>query len=435
MPRTAVPTLLSDLPEQRDDALWSGLSELSDRLVGLLHTWARRSGSPLLVCGDWGAGKTTLLRAMERRLRSTTQEPSPVIWFDAWRHEGEGALLPALVRAIWEQLPAEVRADREAQALLASATRTALQMGARAVGALAAAAGLGLVAGLTKAAIDGARAGSSARSPAPARDPSSQLVAQLHRMLALGWPPAEGGQAVHPVVFIDDLDRCSPDGALALLDQIRALLAATEGHQAPIRFVMAMDRDVLLKAVASKYRDIDRYDANRFLEKMFPLAFSVPAPPHHEVSALVTDFLRADPTHPVLHAHEGALVEALSPSFFANPRLMKRCVNRFRLVTWFEADSGGPASDEAADRFLARWVAATERWPDLRRVLRDHDDGYWRALHAGLEAPTVLPGPDAERLLAHRGVKEWLRKEVFADPRQGMGPFRIAEQRVQRWGL
>jgi|GEM_PF-4622588 len=428
---TTAPHLLHDLPEEADSALWSGIADLSGQLVGLLHTWARASRAPLLVCGDWGAGKTTLLRAMERRLRIHTGTAPPVIWFDAWRHEGEGALLPALVRAIWDQLPADVRADAQNQALLEAATRTALQMGARAVGAIAAAAGLGLVAGLAKATVDSSKKPTQARKVAPEGPPSQRLVGQLHQLLALGWPSHH--TQPNPIVFIDDLDRCSPEGALELLDQVRALLAATERGPVPIRFVMAMDRDVLLKAVASKYRNIDRYDANRFLEKMFPLAFNVPVPPAHEVSGLLQHYLSGDSPVPVHHV--SALNDALSPGFFANPRLMKRCVNRFRLVTHFEANAQHPPSGDHADRTLARWIAATERWPDLRRALRDHDDRWWRALAEATATGTALPGPDAEQLFDSRGVRDWLKREVFDNTDAVLSDLRTAEQRVQRWGL
>ena len=430
------PRLLDDLPETHDDALWPGIRALAGQLVGLLHTRARSSRAPLLVCGDWGAGKTTLLRAMERRLGIFDAAAPPVIWFDAWRHEGEGALLPALVRTIWDALPEAIRTDREHQALLAAATRSALQMGARAVAALASAAGLGLVAGLTKAAIDGAKASTDASSPAPPTDPSTRLLQQLHAMLALGWPPTEAGPRPHPIVFIDDLDRCSPEGALDLLDQVRALLAAAESGPMPIRFVMAMDRDVLLKAVASKYQNIERYDANRFLEKMFPLAFSVPAPPPHAVSELLGHYLAATAAGEAPPAHHvSALNEALSPGFFANPRLMKRCVNRFTLVMHFEASTGAAAALESQDRALAKWLAATERWPDLRSALRDHDDAWWRDFGSAVASGASLPGPDAEHLVAVRGVKAWLRQGPFSRSGLSVSDLRAAEARVQRWGL
>jgi len=195
--------------------------------------------------------------------------------------------------------------------------------------------------------------------------------------------------------------------------------------------VMAMDREVLLTAVASKYRDLDRYDANRFLEKMFPLAFSVPTPDYADAGVLVERFLG----DAGLEAHVDALTSALSPRFFANPRLMKRCVNRFRLVVWFEGSAGGPPSAEDADYSLAQWIAAGERWTGLRRMMSDFDDEYWRVLGQAVDGSAELPGPDAAALLEHRGVREWLRKSVFLRGPSAVAELRAAELRLQRWGL
>ena len=131
------PILLVDQPASRDAELWPGLQKLSVRLVTLLSRDLARWQAPLLVCGSWGSGKTSMLKAMERQL-NVVQRPAPAtIWFDAWRYEGEGALLPALLRTVWEALPPSVREEAEHKATFAVACQAALQMGARAVPAVA----------------------------------------------------------------------------------------------------------------------------------------------------------------------------------------------------------------------------------------------------------------------------------------------------------
>lgn len=435
------PLLLADHPASQDAALWRGLENLSVRLVSLLGHGLDHWRAPLLISGSWGAGKTSLLKSMERKLNVVQRAASATIWFDAWRYEGEGALLPALVRTVWEALPQQVRDQAEHKAAFAVAGQAALQMGARAVPAVAAALGFGLVAGLSKVALDAANSTGPARAPAPIDDPSRVLVHKLKGLIEAGWPADDPATRHGPIVFIDDLDRCSPDGALALLDQVRAVLAAAETDHLRVRFVMAMDRDVLLSAVASKYRNLARYDANRFLEKMFPLAFSVPTPNTAEAGRLVEQFAGDDlPQHQVQ-----ALTAALSPRFFANPRLMKRCVNRFRLVAWFEsstesawakdpADSTYSPTERDADYTLAKWIAAGERWTGLRRMRSDFDDEYWACVGDALANDTELPGPDAAALLKHRGMREWLTK-VFKDDTLAPAKLQEAELRLQRWGL
>ena len=424
------PILLADHPASQDAALWSGLEDLSVRLVALLGHGLEHWRAPLLISGSWGAGKTSLLKSMERKLNVVQHTVSATIWFDAWRYEGEGALLPALVRTVWEALPDSVREEAAHKASFAVAAQAALQMGARAVPAVAAALGFGLVAGLSKAALSAANATQPARDPTPIDDPSRVLVSKLKSLIDAGWPADATATRQGPIVFIDDLDRCSPDGALALLDQVRALLAAAETDQLRMRFVMAMDREVLLAAVASKYRDLDRYDANRFLEKMFPLAFQVPTPTPAESGQLIETFVNNTLSGEQLDA----LTEALSPRFFANPRLMKRCVNRFRLVAWFEQSAGEANAGQDADYLLAEWIAAGERWTGLRRMRSDFDDTYWTKLAEALDGKKPLPGPDAADLLEHRGMREWLTR-MFDRGRLAPAQLQAAELRLQRWGL
>lgn len=431
------PALLHDHPETNPDALWSGITTLSEQLVDLLDAWATDSHAPLLLSGSWGSGKTTLLRAVERGVVARHGERH-TIWFDAWRCEGEGALLPALLRAVWEQLPEAVHESAEMKQRFVLMRHAAVVLASRAVGAAASSVpGLGAIAkaGFTTATLKkDLEALGAADVFEPAVDPTTVLVEQLERVVAAGWPADEG--VAGPIVLIDDLDRCSPEGALDLLDQVRGLLAVASalGPSRPLRlrFVMAMDRDVLLRAVASKYRNLPDYDANRFLEKLFPVAFAVPAPTYRASAELVQQFLGDG----ALDRHVDALTVALEPGFFANPRLMKRCVNRFRLVAWFEARAGTAPTGHDDDRTLARWIAATERWPELRRLMRDHADDYWRALGSRLADDTApMPGPDAARLLSSRGVRAWLRREVFAGRSSQVSAFRAAELRLQTWGL
>ncbi len=440
---TGSPRILDDSPELRAAHWWSGLDALARRVVDVVD--AVPVHTPLLISGSWGAGKTTLLRAVAARLDGE-RPGARAIWFDAWRHETAGAMLPALVRAVWAALPPAVHEDAEAAAGWQRAFRAALALGLAAMPAAAGLAGGPVAQAAAKAATLGslkAVAGfaGEGRAPAPVEDPVARLHRELAALIDRGWPPetAPGG----PVLLIDDLDRCSPAGAVALLDQLRALLALQHGAR-PLRahFVVAMDRTVLARAVAAKFQGIGDYDGNRYLEKLFPVAFAVPVPDYRAAAQLIrvyVDELGLDASSEAARAEgwRDALMVALSGSFFANPRLMKRCVNRFRLATWFEsqAPAAGGALHPDDDRTLAKWIAATERWPELRTLMHEHGDDYWRRLGEALAGEGELPGPDAAALVARRGAQAWLRREVFVGARSRVAAFRAADLRLRRWGL
>ncbi|MFT5686132.1 MAG: DNA polymerase III delta prime subunit [Myxococcota bacterium] len=385
----SAPILLPERPESDDTRLWPGLSLFVGRLAGMLPALPR--DTPLLIAGSWGAGKTTLLQALQRQLGR-----DQCVWFEAWRHSSEPSLLSALVWTVWSQSP-----QTDSAALFEQAWRIA-------------------------------------NRPVPGDAPGPPLLSALSDALSSlirqQWPDEP------PVIFVDDLDRCSPTATLALLDQLRTLL--TWGL--PCRFVVAMDRDVLTGLLSTRFQGMGSYDGNRYLEKLFPLSFNVPLPQRREAAELVAGLLReldgSDAPTPAELEHRDALTMALSEPTFANPRLMKRCINRFRLVIHFEATGGPPPSiapelDEDSDRVLARWIAASERWPRMRRMLQEHTDTYWRQLSEAVLSDCATPGPEADLVLSERGARAWLRREIFSAPPSSLADYRAADLRLRRWGL
>lgn len=431
--------LLDDRPEEVQKELWPGLCSFAERLATLVPDLPPTS--PVLLSGKWGSGKTTLLKAVEQGLSRNPAGPYPCVWFDAWRYERESSLLAALMRAVWDALPLQTR-DRErikAQ-VFDPLWRCALSLGRRVVPLAASALGLGPLAGVLEAITSGSleediEAQRPTRRLEPPEDQTKELVQRFKELLQEGW-----GEAPQLVVLIDDLDRCSPEGALELLDGIRMLLLAAE--DTGCRFVLALDRTVLRQTVATRFEGISAFDGNRYLEKLFPLSFEVPVPGSHDVGALLRSFLDrlgGDGANALDNDQVDSLSEALSEPLFANPRLMKRCINRFRLVVHFEADGSAATSEPSTvarnARALAKWIAATERWPDLRQAVLRRDEASWRLIHRSLtEAGASPPDPEAERLLAQEGIRPWLLREILGANLR-VAPYRDADARLRRWGL
>lgn len=432
----ARPRLLDDLPMAEEAHLWPGLRALGDQVAELLPSLPVTS--PVLISGDWGSGKTTLLLAVQRRL-AAQDPPLPAIWFDAWRHEGSGPLLPALMRRVWEEAPPEVRGDEKAKGVFRKLFAAAVAVGVRAAPALLGLGGLTLGAdilkGITATALRAdvaAVEGPDARPLEPPPDPTVELWRSYKALVDAAWP----GRS--PVIIVDDLDRCSPAGAVDLLDHLRVLVAgATELNS---RFVVAMDRGVLVQAIATKFTGITGYDGNRYLEKVFPITFTLPSPQGRDVARLVSSFLAPHEAVGLSTEHQDALSLALNDPLFANPRLMKRCINRFRMVVAFEARSGPAptrtaAEGAAADRALAKWIAASERFPLLRRLVVQQGDEFWRELEEALgRSPPGALGQDGDRLVKEEAIP-WVRREIFGGGAGRLSQLREAEARLRRWGL
>lgn len=451
--------LLNDLPENDPSLLWDGLRSLSDRLATQIPRLP--STSPVMISGDWGSGKTTLLRAIQNELHA---KEVPTVWFEAWRYEGEGLLLPALMRSIWVQCGKDKEPDTKLRdRLWNAAVAVATGIGPEVAALLGGPAALGFksLLALKKGEDDQKK---NAAPDGPPEDATQTLWESFRELLDELW-----GDGEPLIIFIDDLDRCSPSGAVDLLDALRMLIGQTSGNAYDpddpgpnCRFVVALDRTVLAEAVAKKFSEISRYDGNRYLEKIFPITFDLPRPEGTSVHQFVHLFLRkaaklgektadgADGKEENV-SHLDALSVALSEPMFANPRLMKRCINRFYLVLRFEDaqcrkngdsflefehDDPDPEEYGKQQLTLASWIAASERWPHLRRLLSRRDDEYWKKIRRHLiDADNGLPDADARRLLDDQGIKTWLLRELLGGKGTRLLEFRQANRRLRKWGL
>jgi hypothetical protein len=413
------PLLLDDLP--LDTGLRPTLDRVADRVAIVVQSAPLTS--PVLVSGDWGSGKTTLLRGVCRKLADAaiTNAGTPTIMFEAWQYESANALLPALMRRVWDSTPEAFRVKKAAKALLWELMRWAGSVASR-VAVPVFGMALGLPTGLedeldvAKAAKRAAKALGDLKPPA---DPVDELRDAFARLVQNAWPDRV------PVVFIDDLDRCNPGDAVALLDAVRSLASFAERLR--IRFVVALDRGVVTQAISAKFANVRGYDGNRYLEKIFPIEFHVPSPSESEVKAII-EVMAASLELGERQRTSYALTDALSPAYFANARLIKRCFNRHRLLRYFEFGES-PTADE--DRLSLRWIAATERWPRLRTLQQRRRPNFW----ASVANNQLTEDPDLQALLAEPGFTQWLDVHGWPRVSDALDRYDEADARLRRYGL
>lgn len=210
------------------------------------------------IFGGWGSGKTTLMRAIEKRIseegRPSAKRIVPV-QFSAWRYEKEQHLIVPLLDSVRERLISWSE-ERETEAGKRVATRTATTIG-RAMSAI--------VAGFTvKAGWPGAvevsydanktlERAKNLRANQRAARVSRSFYHASFRALEQSFEEfvgQRGGRRI--VVFVDDLDRCLPEGALEVLESMK-LFFDIPGFV----FVVGLDRTVVEYIVDQKYRRDD----------------------------------------------------------------------------------------------------------------------------------------------------------------------------------
>ncbi len=270
------------------------------------------------VLGEWGHGKTSVLRQAKSRIDGE-QQPSKkaasplfdhpnivTVWFNAWQYEHEEHPLVPLVTAIYREVTARSKIDFKARngftAKAWNATKSGLAKIGQAMEAIVASTDLsiegGLVDPLTGVALQAAGAepvkGQLSVSGAKAvehyramRDDlekrqnkllRQQTVYQLAFQL-LGEAAATDAKATQQpkvVVFIDDLDRCSPPSAIRLLEHLKLVFA-----QPGFVFVLGVDDQILRDHLKSRYEEDYRVPGHRkagerYLDKIIQLAIDLP---------------------------------------------------------------------------------------------------------------------------------------------------------------
>lgn len=377
-------SLITDEPVHEQDTLDLGMDVWAQIVAGV----ATGTEGPFTIglFAPWGQGKTSILNSA--CFKSSFADNTHAFVVNAWEHERHPdplkPILLDILRSIDTRLDSETdpRRRKSLSALKKVITILTLSTAAIALGAptvaLAAPAAAELVEELgssARVAFESAQAVSdavTALSPASGTEGSdvgTGTRALLHRAKEAFMPNEK------VIVFIDDLDRCQPDKAVALLESIKHLLWV-QGFV----FVLALDNVVLENFLQRRYErdfglDHDPAIGKRYLEKLVQLTIFLPES-NLRFSEYVRSLLQTEGGHWRLPEE---LLDILVIGARNNPRNLKRRVNdlivdllAYRAI---RGDETNDFSDIDAVKCLAmhRLMRDSLHEEELRLVFNSHD--------------------------------------------------------------
>jgi hypothetical protein len=256
-------------------------SEFGDRLTNLVL--AIGTPSTLLLDGPWGVGKSTFVQMWADTAKSKGMR---VIYFNAFDND---YLNDAFTAIAGEFLAIHAKQSNARERFVKAAVKFGKSLAVHGSRYAVKAATLGVVdvLDLSEAAKDVAKdigkdAGDATEAALEARllarntersvmegfrSELASFVAEISAQREVG-----ASDAVPPLVFIiDELDRCKPDFALALVESIKHLFAV---HG--IVFLLVTNLDQLCSAVQATYGAT--LDARSYLEKFYHLLIHLPEP-------------------------------------------------------------------------------------------------------------------------------------------------------------
>lgn len=243
--------------------------EFGERLANLIA----QSDDELVIAIDaeWGEGKSTFIQMWKGYVSHHREHKIRTIYFDAFANDYQKDPFIALASEVYELLKDETQEKKKEFLTKAGAAAKSMARGAMKIAVRVGTGGL----------LDGSVVDSVEEdvSELLAEQVDSVLAERLKSSstdkLALinfrkyleGFAAEYGGG--QPIVFvIDELDRCRPDFALELIEQIKHLFSVRG-----FTFLLVMNRKQLEESIRSKYGLID---ATKYLQKFVHLWLALP---------------------------------------------------------------------------------------------------------------------------------------------------------------
>lgn len=272
--------------------------------VAALCNLLEHATGPLSISidGPWGSGKSFLLNLVADELRRRFTEHQPIVLHDAWQSDYSEDPFASLVGDLLPQMHAAAklrgRAIDSPKLIKASIGVMQVVIGATLKGALGiASAGLLDSDKVSDAISDAVKTGTDSTATKLSTEFSAWIeklalgrktVVEFKRYLsefASNTTAAvldSKGLEVRPpssapvVVIVDELDRCRPPHAIALLERIKHLFSVPN-----IAFIFAINRAELCNSIRAVYGA--QFDADRYLHRFFDLEIRLDRVPQEKL--------------------------------------------------------------------------------------------------------------------------------------------------------
>ena len=223
-----------------------------DELAGGLQELIQRahSSTPLTlgVHAPWGMGKSSLMRRLEKRLKK--EKNVSTVWFNAWTFEGED-VLEGLVKSVLSALDQNVLRKVLKSDKFKAVLKVVLSIVSRSAGIDK------LVDDLWQHITDDPRA----------RNEIQDVIKAAMDSWVEETPEMESGRLI--AVFIDDLDRCSPENVFRVFEAIKLYLDAPG-----FVFVLGMDSEIISDAILEKKNFSRKITGRQYTEKVVQIDYT-----------------------------------------------------------------------------------------------------------------------------------------------------------------
>jgi hypothetical protein len=231
-------------------------------LTSIVDTYA--DGFVLSINNKWGTGKTTFVKMWEQELKDNNYQ---TVYFNAWENDFENNPLTALMGEL--KTLTKIGTEPEFKKVLNRAAILSKHIAPVVVKAIA---DKYVNTEDIKNAIDKIANGVTDIFEKEVNEYANKKkgIAEFRQSLSKFIADTNNGR---PLIFIvDELDRCRPDYAVAILEQIKHFFSVPN-----IVFVLSIDKGQLGNAVRGVYGS-EQIDADEYLRRFIDIEYSIPEP-------------------------------------------------------------------------------------------------------------------------------------------------------------
>ena len=171
------------------------------------------------------------------------------------------------------------------------------------------------------------------------------------------------------IIFVDDLDRLSPEKAIEVMETLKMFFDCEH-----CVFLLAIDYDVVVNGVAIKYKNTIAADKGRdFFEKMIQVVYTLPDALNH-TDRYIAEILKDNGQNISLAYDFADLVKKGNKD---NPRSIKRLMNSYLLLTVMREHSARPVNDQFSSAVMFALLCLQSTCPELYDEISEQFSGRY----------------------------------------------------------
>lgn len=296
------------------------------------------------IYGDWGSGKTSFMKLLKNHIEK--ENGIKTSWFNAWEYENEGSLILPLLSQLKEDF-------KECQAPLFDSTK-------KIAASLALVGSNVFLKGITAGMVgldDIEKAFDTyERNTIKTWDKwvdNTRLLKEEFKKLVNNIKE----EKQYIAIFIDDLDRCSPENVVKTIENIKNYFSL-EGCNCV--FILGVDPGILKKGIQARYGS-QLISGEEYLEKIINISFNVPI---HAIENTYTHIVETANKHIVtewqkeISTNIETFARLVAGTGFKNPRKLKFLIQRY--LFFLSLDE----RDKYVEDVVIRLIIYKEFFPD-----------------------------------------------------------------------